>query len=207
MSTTSKAGIQTDAEGTSYIPASRRSDGTTRREIRVRPGYRPPEDVEKYTNRTADAWKNRGKGGIPGADPDIKPEDNEPKSKNAKRREAARRKAAAEEPDSDLTTATQAMSLKESQAIENWQNPDNLAGNSVSETDDAEKQKKIRNTLKKLNAVRELRAKKMVGEKLSADQLVKLTKEEELVRDLRKLGYEATDSTETHQNGVPNDKG
>jgi hypothetical protein len=32
-----------------------------RKEIRVRPGYKPPEDVELYKNRAAAAWKNRGK--------------------------------------------------------------------------------------------------------------------------------------------------
>ncbi|KAG5456564.1 MAG: hypothetical protein BJ554DRAFT_3660 [Olpidium bornovanus] len=32
------------------IPQSRRADGTLRREIRIRDGYTPPEDVEKYAN-------------------------------------------------------------------------------------------------------------------------------------------------------------
>jgi hypothetical protein len=36
--------------------------------VEVRPGYKPPEDVELYKNRAAAAWKNRGKGGVPGAE-------------------------------------------------------------------------------------------------------------------------------------------
>jgi partner of Y14 and mago protein len=31
-----------------YIPSSVRADGSKRKEIRVRPGYKPPEDVELY---------------------------------------------------------------------------------------------------------------------------------------------------------------
>ena len=45
-------------------------------------------------------------------------------------------------------------------------------------------------TEKKLKAVRELKLKKMAGEKLSHDQLMKIGKESELLRDLRKLGYD-----------------
>lgn len=43
MSGVSKAGIETTADGASYIPSSKRPDGSTRKEIRVRPGYRPPK--------------------------------------------------------------------------------------------------------------------------------------------------------------------
>ncbi|CAD0041057.1 unnamed protein product [Aureobasidium pullulans] len=64
----SRAGITTSASGERHIPSSVRPDGSVRKEIRVRPGYRPPEDVELYKNRTAEAYKNRTKGGVPGAD-------------------------------------------------------------------------------------------------------------------------------------------
>src|SRR5271163_1937979 len=87
-----KSGIKTTSDGTSIIPSSKRADGSTRKEIRVRPGYKPPEDVETYKNRSAESWKNRGSGGVPGAEP-ASAGVVEVKSKNAKRREAARRKA------------------------------------------------------------------------------------------------------------------
>lgn len=93
--TPSKAGITRNADGQQIIPASQRPDGTTRREIKVRPGYRPPEDVEVYKNRTAEAWKQRGSGGIPGAASASDSEnkgDSATSNKNAKRR-AARKKA------------------------------------------------------------------------------------------------------------------
>ncbi|KAI4142102.1 MAG: hypothetical protein LQ340_007438, partial [Diploschistes diacapsis] len=67
----SSSGIITTPTGTRHIPSSLRADGSTRREIRIRPGYRPPEDVELYKNRTAEAWKTRGQNsgsGVPGAE-------------------------------------------------------------------------------------------------------------------------------------------
>ena len=189
MTSTSKAGIQTGDDGASFIPASKRADGTTRKEIRVRPGYRPPEDVEAYKNRSAEAWKNRGSGGIPGADPNPRPTEPDTKSKNAKRREAARRKAT-DNQDSDLSTAMKDTSLETEEKIkQDWRDPRKLVTNDGLD-DEAEKQKKIRNVLKKLKAVRELKDKKISGEKLSPDQLMKMGKEDELVRDLKKLDYQ-----------------
>ena len=95
----SKAGITTSATGERHIPASVRPDGSLRKEIRVRPGYRPPEDVELYKNRTAEGFRNRGKAGVPGAEA-VKKEENPSTSspaanKNAKRREARKKAAAA----------------------------------------------------------------------------------------------------------------
>lgn len=103
----SKAGIVISSTGERHIPASQRPDGSKRREIKIRPGYKPPEDVETYKNRTAEAWKTRGSSGVPGAakvgedddDDDQRKGSGESKtsSKNAKRREARKKaKAAAE---------------------------------------------------------------------------------------------------------------
>lgn len=191
-----KSGIQKDGDGGSFIPSSKRADGSTRKEIRVRPGYRPPEDVETYKNRSAEAWKNRGQGGIPGAESDPDPVGSEPKSKNAKRREAARRKAANEVDEEHITTALKDANLEAEEKVkQDWRNPDKLATNAADERDaEEERQKKIRNVLKKLKAVRDLKAKKTSGEKLSPDQLMKMSKEDELIRDLRKLGYDGPES-------------
>ena len=49
--------------------------------------------------------------------------------------------------------------------------------------------------MKKLKAVRELKSKKDSGEKLSLDQLMKLSKEGELLKDLKKLGYEVSNDS------------
>ena len=97
-SNVSSAGITTDSTtGERYIPSSVRADGSKRKEIKVRPGYKPPEDVELYRHRAAAAWKNRGKGGVPGAE-GLSSEDDKSaqansttaSNKSAKRREAKR---------------------------------------------------------------------------------------------------------------------
>src|SRR4051794_26133078 len=205
MSTSTKSGIQTSSDGTSFIPASTRADGSTRKEIRVRPGYKPPEDVETYKNRSAESWKNRGAAGVPGADP-VASDDAEHKSKNAKRREAARRKAqenGAEAAEIQLTAAMEGHSLNgEERTKEDWRTPGKPVEDHQTVVDEeAEKQKKIRNLLKKLKAARELKEKKANGEKLSHDQIMKMAKEPELVRDLQKLEYEGPEPKETNADG------
>ena len=96
----SKSGIITTETGERHIPSSIRADGSKRKEIKIRPGYKPPEDVEVYKNRTAEAWKTRGTGGVPGATFAQDEKDDIPagsaNNKNAKRREA-RKKAKATE--------------------------------------------------------------------------------------------------------------
>ena len=191
-----KSGILTAEDGNAYIPSSKRADGSTRKEIKVRPGYKPPEDVETYKNRTAEAYKHRGSGGIPGAEPTPAISPGESKSKNAKRREAAKRKAA-EADTAELTTSMKGASLEdedEGKLKANWRDPEKLAQNPAEE--DVERQKKIRNLLKKLKGVRELKDKKAEGEKLSPDQLIKIGKEKELLRDLKKLGHDGPEISE-----------
>src|SRR4030081_2043410 len=95
VATPSKSGIIEDQSGERHIPSSVRPDGSKRKEIKIRPGYKPPEDVEVYKNRTAEGFRTRGKGGVPGAE-GLKAEEGDAtpaNNKNAKRREA-RRKAA-----------------------------------------------------------------------------------------------------------------
>lgn len=200
------SGIQTFADGQAYIPSSKRADGSTRKEIKVRPGYKPPEDVERYKSRTAETWRSRGTG-IPGADEDVDQKDGaEVKSKNAKRREAARRKK-----ESDVQETTE--NVEDGIAVLSVQDA-NVAITPATEPlteaqdteQDAERQKKIRNHLKKLKAVRELKSKRAAGEKLSADQLVKISKENEIIRDLVKLEYKGSElegSTAIQENELP----
>lgn len=213
-----KSGIKTTPAGESVIPASKRADGSTRKEIRVRPGYTPPEDVATYKNRSADAWKNRGSGGVPGAESLTQTTgDADTKSKNAKRREAARKRAAENGDDDgkELTSAMDNHNLEE-KLKEDWRNPSKLVENQPSSVDaEAERQKKIRNLLKKLKGVRDLKEKKTNGEKLSHDQIMKIGKESELVRDLQKLDYDGSEiggakdgenlGPKTEENGIDPD--
>lgn len=175
--TPSKAGIVESNSGERHIPASTRPDGSKRKEIKIRPGYKPPEDVETYKNRTADAWKTRGSGGVPGAEglKDDK-ESSASSNKNAKRREA-RKKAKSGEGEGAKTATNVATS----------------EGNKVEEEVDPEieRQKKARNLKKKLNQAKELKEKKDGGAALLPEQFAKVIKISELIRELDALGFDA----------------
>ncbi|KAI2628912.1 putative RNA binding protein Pym [Xylaria nigripes] len=184
----SRSGIVTDENsGERQIPESLRADGTTRKAIKIRPGYRPPEDVEIYKNRTAEEFRNRGKGGIPGAEglKDEGQENQSPSSnKNAKRREA-RKKA---------KLANEALDVKNNKVS-------NVAAAAEIKPEEAdpevEKEKKARNLKKKLKQAKELKSKKDGGESLLPEQIAKVIKINELVRELEALGFDADGEPKT----------
>lgn len=228
-----KSGIATDAStGERYVPSSVRADGSRRREIRVRPGYKPPEDVELYRNRAAAAWKNRGQAGVPGAE-NIKPENTAPttasaaSNKNAKRREAKKKakstddepatggrrnvaeiadwrsfaaggcdgrgekKKTDEGPRKTTTTEEKQKSTTEEPALD----------------PEAENEKKARNLKKKLRQARDLNDKKDQGEALLPEQLDKIIKINELVRQLDTLGLDSNGDKKDGDEGEKKDKG
>ncbi len=176
----SKSGIVTDETGGRLIPESTRADGSTRKAIKIRPGYRPPEDVEVYKNRTAETFRSRGQGGVPGAE-GLK--DNTPETqgsaaanKNAKRREARKKaKAAGEE------LGAEDPADKASVPAEAEEKPD----------PEAEKEKKVRNLKKKLKQAKDLQSKKEGGESLLPEQIAKVIKINELIRELESLGFDS----------------
>jgi partner of Y14 and mago protein len=181
---TTRSGIRKLSNGESIIPASTRPDGSLRKEIRVKPGYKPPEDVEVYKNRTAQAWKNRGKGGVPGAAA-VEEDDKLPPhkaaaaaAKNAKRREA-RKKAAAGTTDGQENVSVTPQT-------------DDKPATTPEETDpEVEKAKEARKLAKKLRQARELKDKKDKGDNLLPEQFEKVIKMNELMRQLEKLGFDA----------------
>ncbi|KAK8125286.1 uncharacterized protein PG998_001045 [Apiospora kogelbergensis] len=175
----STSGIVTDhVSGERQIPESVRADGSTRKAIKIKPGYRPPEDVELYKNRTAESFRNRGKGGIPGTE-GLKEQTVEPPSaasnKNAKRREARKKAKAAD--DTNDTTADKAKGAVEGKAEE--------------ADPEVEKEKKARNLKKKLKQAKDLQNKKEGGESLLPEQIAKVIKINELVRELEALGFDS----------------
>lgn len=174
------AGIVTDENsGERHIPESVRSDGTTRKAIKIRPGYRPPEDVEVYKNRTAEGFRSRGKGGVIGAEglKDDKPDQSSAASnKNAKRREARKKAKAAGDAAQEEST-DQAAALPETR-------PEEV-------DPEAEREKKARNLKKKLKQAKELKDKKEGGQSLLPEQIAKVIKINELIRELDALGFDA----------------
>ncbi|CAI7601557.1 unnamed protein product [Penicillium pancosmium] len=169
---------------------STNSDGSKRREIKVKPGYKPPEDVELYKNRAAAAWKTRGRGGVPGAESvsseDDKTAQTAASNKNAKRREAKRKTKENEESNSPAE--------KKGAESENWRVPAPKKEELIAQDPvdiEADKEKKARNLKKKLRQARDLKEKKSQGEALLPEQLEKVIKIQELVRQLDVLGFDS----------------
>lgn len=180
----SRSGIQQRSDGTSVIPASTRPDGSVRKEIRVKAGYRPPEDVEVYKNRTAAAWKDRAeKGGVPGAEAVVSTDAGAAgegaaaaANKNAKRREARKRAAAAAAASGEGEKAPEPAPAAETAE--------------VAVDPQAEKAKEARKLAKKLRQARELKDKKEGGNSLLPEQIAKVIKINELLRQLEQLGFD-----------------
>lgn len=173
-----QAGISTSESGDRVIASSKRADGTLRKEIRVRPGYRPPEDVELYKNRTAEAFKSRGKGGVPGAR-FVEP----PKSKPSKTKAEKKRD---QEP-----VANSGEGKESNNGIENL--PPTLETISPSGPVDpeAEKEKEAKKLCKKLRQARDLQQKKEGGAALLPEQFQKVIQMNELIRQLDTLGFDS----------------
>ncbi|KAK7712915.1 hypothetical protein SLS57_007659 [Botryosphaeria dothidea] len=188
----SRSGAITTANGERHIPSSTRADGSVRKEIRIRPGYRPPEDVDVYRSKTAQAWRERGKGGVPGAVPGADATDakttgqSASANKNAKRREARKAKAAAaasgegagennvdSKPDGQASSAT------------------NAPGPTEQRDPEAEKEREAKKLAKKLRQARDLKDKKDKGDALLPEQFEKVIRINELVRQLDNLGFDS----------------
>lgn len=201
------AGIVVDASsGERHIPESMRADGSTRKAIKIRPGYRPPEDVEVYKNRTAESFRTRSRAaGVPGS-AGVKDDENAKGSdgvstggsssnKNSKRREARKRakasgsSAAAADGDDDEADAGSAGGLK--QAAGDAPSPAQAAADKAEAEADAEveQEKKVRNLRKKLRQAKELKDKKDGGQSLLPEQIAKVIKINEIIRELDALGF------------------
>jgi partner of Y14 and mago protein len=170
--------VTNNESGERHIPESVRADGTTRKAIKIRPGYRPPEDVEVYKNRTAEAFRDRGRRiGIPGAagiaEDKAEPSSSAAGNKNAKRREA--RKKAKSGDDATETKQTATETPKAEEVID----------------PEIEREKKARNIKKKLKQAKDLKNKKEGGEALLPEQIAKVIKINELIRELDALGFDA----------------
>jgi partner of Y14 and mago len=192
VATPSRAGIIEDQTGERHIPSSVRPDGSKRKEIKIRPGYKPPEDVEVYKNRTAEGFRTRGSGGVPGAEglKDDETGSSVTANKNAKRREARKKAKAAEDPVGGNTgvdgEAVKGDARKDEPRKEEPVDPE------------VEREKKARNLKKKLKQAKELKEKNEGGAALLPEQFAKVIKINELIRELDALGLDSE--------GEPKDK-
>lgn len=191
----SKSGITTSATGERHIPSSIRPDGSVRKEIRVRPGYRPPEDVEVYRNKATEAFRNRGKAGVPGADglksAEAAAKPSAAASKNAKRKEARKKAAAAASDDKEDGKPVESEQNAKPAETKNASTETAESAKPVEVNPQAETEKEVKKLLKKLRQAGELKAKKENGDKLLPEQFEKIIKMNELIRQLEALNYNA----------------
>ena len=158
-----------------------------------------------YKNRTAEAFKNRGKGGIPGVERAEEDGDlgasGKASNKNAKRREARRKAKAAEVETAGAGEEEDAVAVGaagkdngvngDTKEEKNRSLPNGEAAVDQNAEEQVEREKRVRKLKKKLREARELQEKKEKGEALLHEQFEKVIRINELVRDLDKLGFNA----------------
>jgi len=169
---TTKSGIVTDAaSGQRHIPASTRADGSTRQPIKIRPGYRPPEDVEVYKTQSSNTGA-LGKSAIPGSE-DAPSEAQLLMSVPSKSRSAS---------DAEVVRANSGQSGECELLSSHTESTCTEGTNSQT--------KKVRSLQKKLKQARELERRRDEGEILLPEQALKVLKITDLLSELQSLEVE-----------------
>lgn len=171
------------------IAGTRRKDGTVRKDVQVRAGFKSEElDINTYKSSKAIAYQKRRvelKTYIPGA-PDLtralREKQQTAGQKRAEKRRAARErkrqaKAATEKGD------TQPQSSKSNKDAQ----PATVSANITASNDNTGIQKRIRAVAKKLRQISQLKAKAKAGEALEESQKAKISTEASLADELTKL--------------------
>jgi partner of Y14 and mago protein len=176
----STAGIITDQDsGERHIPESTRSDGSTRRAIRIRPGYRPPEDIELYRNNSIHHPRRHPKR-VPGSEDRVIADIGG--TQNSSKPSTSNMKAS--------TTSGQ-----EKDVIPQDSSPPCDAITDIAQTPTAtpaqdtacDQVKRSRNLLKKLRQSRELQSRMNSGDILLPEQMLKVDKIPTLIMELESL--------------------
>ena len=169
------------------IPASRRPDGTWRKERRVKAGYTPPDEVEKYESKGKRFTNNQascipGLAPVPGA-----PEQKKVMSKNQKKNERRKQKRKEESDTSETPTQKQTDTVAKEATKEISKIDLNKKDDATATSDNSDILKKIKNVRKKLKQCDQILEKKNKGETLEKEQIDKLGKRDEFQDELDDL--------------------
>ncbi|KAG0336865.1 hypothetical protein BG000_006059 [Podila horticola] len=168
----SVAGISGDADAR-VIPMTRRPDGTFRKERKVRPGYTPPEDVVRYSNRVLDSARPAAV-----AQP-TQPATPKSKSQKKNDKRKAKRQEDGDNDAQDTTTTDQAQPTPSAPAAK--PEPETKA------EEPADPEKKLRALNKKLRQIEQLKERQDRGETMLPEQTDKISKMDELVAQIQEL--------------------
>lgn len=163
----------------SWIPATQRPDGTWRKARRVKEGYVPQDEVEKYESK-GKKWVNSG----PQLPPGLHVEEQK-LSKNQKKHKKNKKKDTEQSSVDSVTKKVEDVSLSLSQTK-------SVASNLYTSNPDEVKQKKLKNLKKKIRQIEELQNKIDSGEitKPEANQLEKLARRNEIEEEIKDLEKE-----------------
>lgn len=167
--------------GETWIPASRRPDGTWRKARRVKEGYVPPDEVAKYESK-GKQWVDS----IPKLPPGVHEEESKQLSKNQKKRKSKKK-------DGNDSQRCEVEEVTEKMQTAKVSNAATAAGTVYTSNPDDLKLKRVKNLRKKLRQIQDLQAKIDSGELVNpeATQLEKLSRREEIEKELEELEAEA----------------
>ncbi|KAK3824648.1 MAG: hypothetical protein J3Q66DRAFT_94196 [Benniella sp.] len=208
-SSKSVSGIQ-QKDADRVIPESRRADGTVRKERKVRPGYTPPEDVAKYTNRILEAA--RPAAAVPAA-PVSAISDNATKTKtqikNEKRR-AKRKEEGSQPSESTGSSSSSSEPVNKDDKVEGGDGGSkplstdpvdpklstttsatttttDTTTDTTTEATPVDREKKLRGLNKKLRQAEQLKERQDKGEEMLPEQLEKISKMTDLQAQIAEL--------------------
>ena len=184
-----------------YIPKSQRSDGSWRKERKVKEGYVPPDEVPVYKTKQRVERETFPKypAGISEEDMVTAKQKTKSQKKNEKRREKKKQetleipqevedvsKIQSEDTCHPRAVETVARALQEVEICNEGVEP------TVEESDGKEKLKRVRQLRKKLKQIDDLQSRINSGELATpdADQVAKLSRRDDLVEELLSLGVD-----------------
>lgn len=148
------------------VPSSVRPDGTIRKEIRIREGYIPQEDIAKYTNRRVEAANYKPQYPV-GYVPKEQPKEKKKKPKAEHHEEKEPRS-----PDPIDTSPVPSAA------------PQQIPSGSI------DPGKRIKALEKKLRQIEQLKERREKGEALLAEQIDKIERMDEIEKELENLKLE-----------------
>lgn len=166
-------------DGYEVIPASRRPDGTWRKEIKIKSGYVPPDEIAKYESkgkRFLNEQPTLPPGYTPPTGGETKKLTKNQKKNERKRQQRKEKSEIFQNPSSSIEKGVADLKINSSDTkltYDQCKNPELL--------------KKIRAVRKKLKHCEQLETKRANGETLEKEQIEKLCKKKEFYDELLEL--------------------